>query len=154
MMKLTQWCKQAQMAQLDISIHEKIGDLIQNDEVDPQVAQLHLMVLDDVFTPDEDTGDFVPANPESFMPEMDGSTLEAFNKYLTAEVLLPRMGTLMKAKVVGHKQDADGNPVGQGHHDPILDTCEYQVEFPNGATDIFTANIIVENMYLQVNTDG
>jgi hypothetical protein len=37
---------------------------------------------------------------------------------------------------------------------PILDTREYEVELPDGATDTFTANLITENLYLQVNGEG
>jgi hypothetical protein len=41
------------------------------------------------------------------MPEADDYTPELYEEYLTAEVLLPNMGTLTKAK-----WDADGNLVG------------------------------------------
>jgi hypothetical protein len=64
------------------------------------------------------------------------------------------MGTLTKAKVISRKRDADGNLVGRRHHNPILDTREYRVEFPYGAVDTFTANLIVENMYSQVDANG
>jgi len=64
------------------------------------------------------------------------------------------MGTLTKAKVISRKRDADGNPVGRRHHNPMLDKREYEVEFPDGAVDTFTANLIAENMYSQVDADG
>jgi hypothetical protein len=35
-----------------------------------------------------------------------------------------------------------------------LDTREYEVEFPDGATDTFTANLIAENLYSQVDAEG
>ena len=35
-----------------------------------------------------------------------------------------------------------------------MDTREYEVEFPDGVTDTFTANIIVENLYSQVDAEG
>ena len=74
---------------------------------------------------------------------------------LTAEVFLPNMGDVAKAKVVGRKRDADGNPIGKRQNNPaILDTREYEVVFPDGATDVFTANIIVENLYSQVDEEG
>ena len=31
---------------------------------------------------------------------------------------------------------------------------EYEVEFPDGATNTFTANVITENLYLQVDEEG
>ena len=64
------------------------------------------------------------------------------------------MGTVAKAKVTGRKRDADGNPIGKRHCNPMLDTREYEVEFPDGATDVFTANIIAENLYAQVDDEG
>jgi hypothetical protein len=144
---------QAQMAELDISIRDKIGDSIPDDAVDPELAMLLPNVPDDVFLPDDDE-EHDPADPESVMPEADDYTPESYDEYLTAEVLLPNMGTLTKAKVISRKRDADGNPVGRRHHNPILDTREYEVEFPDGAVDTFTANLIAENMYSQVDADG
>ena len=88
------------------------------------------------------------------MPEADAYTPEAYDEYLTAEVLLPNMGEMMKAKVIGRKRDADGNPIGVWNANPILDTREYQVEFPDGATDVFTANTIAKSMYSQVDSEG
>jgi hypothetical protein len=92
--------------------------------------------------------------PDASMPEADAYTPEQYDEYLTAEVLLPNMGTVTKAKVIARKRDADGNPVGQRNSNPILDSREYEVQFPDGATDTFTANIIAENLYSQVDGDG
>ena len=60
----------------------------------------------------------------------------------------------MKVKVIGWKRDQDGNPIGTRNANPILDTREYEVEFQDGATDTFTANIIAENLYSQVDSEG
>jgi hypothetical protein len=68
--------------------------------------------------------------------------------------LTPYGGDVTRAKVTGRKRDADGLPVGLRNHNPILDTREYEVEFPDGATDVFTANIIAESMYSQINGEG
>ena len=110
-------------------------------------------VPEDIFLPDHDA-EHDPAEPDAVMPEADDYTPEAYDEYLTAEVLLPNMGTITKAKVVGWKRDADGNPVGRRNANPILDSREYEVEFPDGVTDVFTANIIAENLYSQVNSEG
>jgi hypothetical protein len=102
---------QAQMAELDISIRDKIGDSIPDDSLDPELAMLLPNVPDDVFLPEDDE-EHDPADLESVMPEADDYTPESYNEYLTAAVLLPNMGTLTKAKVISRKRDADGNPVG------------------------------------------
>jgi hypothetical protein len=145
---------QAQMAELDASICEKIEDSIPDDAIDPELAMLLPTIPDDTFLPEDDNDEHDPVDPESTMPEADDYTSESYDEYLTAEVLLPNMGTLTKAKVVSRKRDVDGNPVGRRHHNPILDTREYEVEFPDGAVDTFTANLITENMYSQVDADG
>jgi hypothetical protein len=88
------------------------------------------------------------------MPESDDYTPKAYDEYLTVEVLLPNGGDVTRAKVIGRKWDADGNPAGRQHSNPILNTCEYKVQFPDGATNVFTVNIIAESMYSQINGDG
>ncbi len=35
-----------------------------------------------------------------------------------------------------------------------MDTRQYEVEFADGATDVFTANLIAENIYSQVDEEG
>jgi hypothetical protein len=94
---------QQQMAELDLSVKEKIRDTLQDDELDPEVVGLFPEVLDDMFLPDHDT-DFDPAEPEAEMPEADEYMPEAYDEYLMAEVLLPNMGTVTKAKVIAWAQ--------------------------------------------------
>jgi hypothetical protein len=144
---------QTRMAELDLSIKEKIGDSLRDKEVSADIMGISPEVPDDIFLPDDDA-EFEPAEPEASMPEADDYTPEAYDEYLAAEVLLPNMGTVTKAKVIGRKRDADGNPVGRRNANPLLDTREYEVEFQDGATDNFTANIIAENLYSQVDSEG
>jgi hypothetical protein len=54
---------------------------------------------------------------------------------------------ITRAKVTGRKCDVDGMPTGVRNINPILvDTRKYKVEFPDGATDVFTANTIAESI--------
>jgi len=138
---------------LDASICEKIGDSIPDSEVDEDLTSQFPEVPDDIFL-DERENEFEPAEPEATMPKADDYTPEAFDEYLTAEVLLPNMGSMMRAKVTGRKRDAEGNPIRLRNSNPILDSRQYEVEFPDGATDIFTANTIAESMYSQVDGEG
>ena len=102
-----------------------------------------------MFLPDLEASD-AQANDET-IPEADDYTPEAYDEYLTAEVLLPNMGTVTKTE---RKRDAESNPVGKRNANPKLDTREYEVEFPDGATDVFTTNTIAENLYSQVDEEG
>ena len=75
--------------------------------------------------------------------------------FLNAEVLLPQNGERLQAgKVIGRATDADGNPAGEYHSNPILNTRVYDVQFPDGMIQQYSANIIAENLYSQVDEDG
>jgi hypothetical protein len=144
---------QVKIAQLDAAIREKIGDTIPDDEMDPDLRDLLPHVPEDLFLeePEEDQEAY---EPHAEMPEADEYTPKTYDEYLNAEFLLPHMGDITKVRVKARKRDADGNPIGHRNTNPILDTREYEVEFPDGATDTFTANLIAENLYLQVDTKG
>ena len=57
-------------------------------------------------------------------------------------------------KVKSRKRDSDGNPIGRSNSNPILDTRVYQVEFPDGDVAEYTANVIAENIFAQVDDEG
>ena len=44
--------------------------------------------------------------------------------------------------------------MGVRKKNPLLDSREYEVEFPDGATDTFTANLIAKNMMSQLDAEG
>ncbi len=69
-------------------------------------------------------------------------------------MLLPQGGEAKKATVVVRKRDHDGRPIGKRHANPLLDTCLYEVEFPDGSTEAIAANLIAENMLSQVDDEG
>jgi hypothetical protein len=138
--------------ELDLAIAEKIGNWIE--DVDNALIGLFPQIPEDIFLPDAENGDHKPVDGADTQPEADDFTPEAYDEYLTAEVLLPNMGKMTRAKVVGRKRDADGNPFGLQNANPLLDTRQYEVEFTDGATDVFTANLIAENIYSQVEAEG
>ena len=89
--------------------------------------------------------------------DKDGTSV--FEKPITdywihAEVCLPQGEKLKSAKVIGRSKDSDGNVVGNYNENPHLNTMTYDVEFPNGEVREYTANVIAENMYAQVDADG
>jgi len=119
---------------LDAAIDKKIGDSIKAEDLSEELQDVFPLIPNDL----NDFEPFDPMDPDATMPEADEVTLEAFDKYLMAEVLLPHGGNVLKAKVVGRKRDADGKEIGTRASNPILDTREYEVEFPDGLTDVFS----------------
>ena len=61
---------------------------------------------------------------------------------------------MQSAKVANRKRELDGSFKGKAHANPILDTRTYEVEFPDGQTAEFAANVIAESMYTQCDTEG
>jgi len=88
------------------------------------------------------------------MPEMDDFTPDSYDEYLTAQILLPVGGEMAKGQVTKHRRDHNGRPIGVRHSNPILDTREYEVQFPDGSTQSYLANVIAENLYSQVDAEG
>jgi Reverse transcriptase (RNA-dependent DNA polymerase) len=53
------------------------------------------------------------------------------------------------ARVLKRTRDGDGVPTGYRHQNPILDTREYEVEFPVSSIETYTAKVIAENLAAQ-----
>ena len=51
-------------------------------------------------------------------------------------------------------KDDSGEIRGTYNENPILNTLVYDVEFPDGDVREYSANIIAENMYAQVDSEG
>ncbi len=76
------------------------------------------------------------------------------DNYLSAELMLPKGGVMVKGCMTAHKRDQDGNPVGHANDNPILDTRSYIINFYDGDQTELTANMIAESLYSQCDPDG
>ena len=77
------------------------------------------------------------------------------NTYLNMELALPKTGGEVEfGHVVKRLRDKDGLPIGTAHNNPILDTRIYEVEFSDGHRASLAANVIAENLYSQVDSEG
>jgi hypothetical protein len=81
-------------------------------------------------------------------------TPEMGDNYLTAEIMLPRGGIMIKGRISACKRDWDGNPVGLANSNPLLDTRSYIVDFDDGNQTKLTANLIAESLFSQCDPDG
>ena len=80
---------------------------------------------------------------------------DTFDMYVGAEVSFPNaVGDERMGKVTKRLRRNDGVPVGTGNYNPLHDTALYEVEFPSGLTEKVQANIIAENMFAQVDSEG
>jgi hypothetical protein len=97
----------------------------------------------------DDSGD------EPKMPEADTFTIDAFDKYIGAQLRMPLNDALVAhAKVVSRVKDGEGNPVGTSHSNPLQDNRVYEVAFADGSRAEYGANLIATAMFAQVDEEG
>jgi len=152
---------QAELLELDKGINERYGDHtlklnrakgVTTETLDSEPEELP-PPPPELFEGDEDDP-IEPFEPNEKSQEADLFTPEAMDEYLNAELLLPHGDAMQRARILRRKRDESGLPIGRRHSNPILDTREYEVEFPDGATDIVTTNLIAENLLSQVDDEG
>jgi hypothetical protein len=129
--------------EFDITIENKFGtSMDKNDFKDyPDYA--------DFVTP---TYDCYEDDEVSFskMPDIDDikeeHDVDTYDQYVGAHVRVPIGDDIRSGKVVRCNREMDANS--------MLDTRNYEIEFPDGRSDEYTANVIADNMYAQCDIEG
>ena len=70
------------------------------------------------------------------------------------EVSLQHQDTMQTGKVKRRTLGLDGRTIGKYHDSPIMNSMLYDVEFPDGQVKEYTANVIADNIFAQVDNDG
>jgi Reverse transcriptase (RNA-dependent DNA polymerase) len=140
------------------SFDEKVGQRLGEPFKEPELESSFDV---SVTTPEYEVYDDDEETKPNALPEIDklvGSheeyDPEGYNGYITAEVLLPKGDEFRVGTVKKRKADDNGTPIGKSHDNPILDTREYQVEFDDGDVLEYSANVIAENLYSSVDSEG
>jgi hypothetical protein len=136
----------ARVDELTAIIERKIGDAAELDE--ELLPDISMPV--DLFDADADE----QPEPEEPRPDLDDYTPEAYDHYINSEIQLLVGGELRHGVVKRRVKNDDGIPIGSANENPILDTRYYEVEFPDGTVDSYSANIIAENLYAQIDDEG
>jgi hypothetical protein len=140
---------QAILADLDQGINAKLGDHLPDRPTSRTAPSDVIIIPKDIFQVDAEEEAFTA----DVLDEQD-YTPDTYDKYLQAEVLMPIGGERTKGIMTSRKRNSHGNPVGIANNTPLLDTREYELTFPDGSTDTYTANVIAENLYAQVDEYG
>jgi len=109
------------------------------------------------YDPYEDDGPQHPEETKKAMPELeeaDEIQHEAYDRYITARVCVPKGGEMSYGTVMNRKRRIDGELQGRSSANPILDTSVYEVEFDDGSTEAYSANTIAKHIHLQVDGEG
>jgi len=119
-----------------------------------ELKRYDLSISGPIFNPSEITDDDTSLQEMFTSMEADDYTPEAYDEYLSAQVVLPRGDNMVRGEVVRRRRDSNGRPIGKRNLNPILDTREYEVLFPDGSTQAYMANSIAESLYSQVDEEG
>ena len=138
----------------DNAIAAKLGDSF---SLPPTPLPRHLDDDDATFVPYEDDEESPIEMPDADAVDAAGTPVmqqSLADTLINAEVLLPQGESKQLAKVIRRSVDADGHVIGTFNKNPILNTLLYDVEFPDGVTKQYAANLIAENILCQVDSDG
>jgi hypothetical protein len=83
-----------------------------------------------------------------------GDTEEAVDQYIGAQLLMDWDGEPQYGKVVERATDTSGKKLGIANRNPLLDSREYLVQFPDQSLKRYTANQIAQAIYSQVDEQG
>ena len=81
-------------------------------------------------------------------------TPEVNENYVNALVMLPIGNRYARGKVVELKIDANGNAIGRGNDNPILDIREYRVGFDDWEVRELAENVITDSIYAACDDSG
>jgi hypothetical protein len=98
--------------------------------------------------------------PPSKMPDIDDAKddddvdVDTYDQYVGAHARVPIGDEIRSGKVVRRKRELDGTVRGISNSNSMLDIRIYEIEFTDGRSDEYTANVIIENMYSQCDIEG
>ena len=93
-------------------------------------------------------------NVDAYLAPSDSPFAETIDEHIGLQVDLPHQGETRQGVVTSRKRNHDGNLIGQAHSNPTLDSRVYVVDFGNGEYADFAANVLMENLYAQIDEDG
>jgi hypothetical protein len=137
--------------EFDDAIEEKFGPAMNKSdfEDDPDYADF-VTPMFDCYEDDE--------VPPSKMLDIDDikkeSDVDTYDQYIGSHVRVPIGNEIKTVKVTRRKRELDGTVRGRANTNPMLDTSNYETQFPDGCSDEYTANVIAENMYAQCDIEG
>ena len=99
---------------------------------------------------DEEYGDMIQEEKK----DVDKFDNNAYNWYLGAKLSINRGDGEIWGRVVKRARGNDGEFIGRSHNNPLMDSREYWIEFPDGDEGKYAANVVAENLYSQVDFEG
>ena len=110
------------------------------------------------FNPVTNDEDEESSTPEQEVVDGNGKPIDGLDHivdtYINMEVRLPQGECELYGKVVGLCLDKDGKMIGDPNSNPFMNTVLYQVQFEDGTSQAYGANILADNMWRSVDDEG
>lgn len=134
--------------ELDEGIAKRLGDPpnFLTDDANNLILQEDESLFDDGIDPNDETR-MIDEDHLIYSPD-------AYDPYIGVEILLPEGGDQVRATVPKRVKGNDGQPIGKSNTNPILDSRLYEVEYSSGCVEQIQANIIAQNMFAQIDSEG
>ena len=91
---------------------------------------------------------------EDMPPDVDDYDTDTIDNIINTELNIQTGGQQKRGRVKKRARDHDGNLIGTRNANPVLDTSAYVVEFNDGDTQEIAANVILENLMAQCDSEG
>ena len=131
---------QQRMKDYDESIRRKLRDSV----TIPAIAELDDALMDENDADGRADGADI----------QEADDIGDYDQYLNAEVLLPNGEHMQAARVVRRVKDDMGSVIGSYNDNPILDSRVYEVMFPDGVMQQYSANVIAQNLWEASDPEG
>ena len=141
---------QRAIAEFEAELKARIEGPTRDPEEDEHSVPVHKRIEDE----DDHFETYEDDEAKVDLDEDDALDHDAFDRYISARVCIPKGDAIEYGTVRKRKRDDRGNLIGRTNANPILDTSVYEVEFDDGRTEAFSANIIAESIYAQIDDEG
>ena len=102
---------------------------------------------------DEDGSPVTVPDAEEYLSD-DPPSKETQDEHIGMRVQLPHQGEYKEGTIISREKHPDGSLIGTSNTNPILDTRQYVVDFGEGDYGSYSTNVLIENLYSQVDDEG
>jgi hypothetical protein len=108
---------------------------------------------ENAFYINDEEDDLEPEEPND-IPEIEEYKQEGYDEYIGAQIMVPKEDGRIQGTIVKRARTENGDPIGRRNPNAFLDTRKYEVELSDGTTEEFYANVIAENLFSQIDSEG
>jgi hypothetical protein len=151
---------QERMSRFTSNVDTLIGDFSQSTlektDVHSENPYEHLFEADSLDPEDIDPQEIDDLGNPFSVPDIDSeqSFMENDDALVGLKIPIARGGEILEGTIQQRKRNHDGSLVGSHNPNIMLDSCVYEVEFPDGFRQDYTTNVLIENLFSHIDEDG